>query len=253
MASYYYSLTGEDVLGPVPGLEIWTMLESGRLPLDTRICREGSEVWSGLDALESAPDAPRQPPASPPLAALAPAAAAPEPKAGFPIVPAGITALVGGLALVMVFAYPSIHNADLRERLGKCQSHKVLGADAYYESAMSSDVVVFDIAGKSSSDARRIDAVNLLMQFATKLDLSGVRRVVLAREGKPKFYLDASDIQRLASSYDNGGRLWAFDHLPERCCDLSGAHPYGTWTGGWLGVAEHQAADLDSLLEAWSD
>ena len=156
------------------------------------------------------------------------------------------------LVIAVAFGYPRLHNNSIREHLKACETHGVVGADVYYASQFTSDVVVFDLKSGSSSGARRIDPVHLLLQFAAKLDYSSLERVILAREGTQKFYVTASDIKRLASSYDAGGRIWSFNHLPERCRTMSGARAYDTWTGGWLGVAQRQTDDLNSFITAWT-
>ena len=163
-----------------------------------------------------------------------------------------IPAVFVALLIVVAFGYPRLHNNSIREHLKSCETYGVVSADVYYASIFTSDVVVFDLKAGSSSGARRIDPVHLLLQFAAKVDFSSSERVILARDGTQKFYIDASDLKRLASSYDGGGRIWAFNHLPENSRTMSGTSAYGTWTGGWLGVAQKQEADLNSLIEGWT-
>lgn len=157
-----------------------------------------------------------------------------------------------GLFIVFFIAYPQIHNHGIRELLKSCQKHGVVGADVYYASRFSSDVIVFDLSGSSSSSARRIDTVHLLLEFASKLDFSTLDRLILANDGKQKFYVRGNDLKELASSYDAGGRIWSFNHLPERTCAMSGKRAFETWTGGLIAVSKQQADDLISLIDAWT-
>ena len=39
--------------------------------------------------------------------------------------------------------------------------------------------------------------------------------------------------------------------LPENIRNLDGTHPYGTWTGGWLGVTSRQMEDLKQFSNDW--
>jgi hypothetical protein len=154
--------------------------------------------------------------------------------------------------LAIVLSCGKLRSGALQEALESCPTYGIVEADAYYEKAFSSDVVVFDLKEEASDTARRIDPVHLLMQFSAKVDLYSIKRIVLAQEGQRIFYIDSSDLRQLANSYDGGGRVWAFNHLPERVCTMSGQKPYGTWTGGWLGVLGEQAEDLNDLIERWT-
>jgi hypothetical protein len=128
----------------------------------------------------------------------------------------------------------------------------MVNADVYYDGIFGTNVVVFDFENGRSPNARRIDAVHLFLQFAGKLDLTSVRRLVLARRGQYVFYVDASDLRRLATSYDAGGRVWAFNHLPESVRTMSGSRAYSEWTGGWLGVLQKQTEDLNDFIKTWA-
>jgi hypothetical protein len=55
----------------------------------------------------------------------------------------------------------------------------------------------------------------------------------------------------LAESYANGGRPWAFNHLPESLRTMSGLRAYDQWSGGWLGVLQEQTEDLNDFLNEW--
>ena len=155
------------------------------------------------------------------------------------------------LGVVTIFVWPHVHNNGIREQLRSCESSGVIDVDVYYDGPFASDVIVFDLSDRLTAVARRIDPVHLLLQFVTKAKSSSLHRIVLAHRGVKLFYVSADDIEELASSYDAGGRIWAFNHLPERCRTMSGTSAYETWSGGWLGVAERQTEDLNSLLEAW--
>jgi len=94
--------------------------------------------------------------------------------------------------------------------------------------------------------------VHLFFEFAEELDLYHVRRVVLARNGTRRFYINSSDLRPLVSSYSGGGRIWAFNHLPESVRTMSGQRAYTVWSGGWLGVLQAQTEDLNDFIESWT-
>ena len=80
-----------------------------------------------------------------------------------------------------------VRSSGLRAKLKACPSCGVVEADAYYDGAISTDTVVFDLLDGGSSTARRIDPVHLLLQFSDELDLYSVRRIILARNGEKYF------------------------------------------------------------------
>ena len=147
---------------------------------------------------------------------------------------------------------PDLRNSALRDKLKSCATHGVVNADVYYGGTIGTDVVVFDLLDGGTSDARRIDPVHLFLQFARELDLTSVNRVILARNGREVFSIDASDLRPLADSYDGGGRVWAFNHLPERVRTRNGERAYSEWTGGWLGVLQKQSEDLNDFIKTWT-
>jgi len=154
------------------------------------------------------------------------------------------------IAVIVVF-YLSFRNSDLRSKINQCESFKIVNASVSYEGFVGSDIVVFDLRDGSKSGARRIDPVHLLMQFADKIDLYEVDRVILARNGQQRFYLQSKDLRPLVNSYAGGGRIWAFKNLPASIYRMSGSRPFGEWTGGWLGVLQKQSEDLNDFLTAW--
>jgi hypothetical protein len=90
------------------------------------------------------------------------------------------------------------------------------------------------------------------MQFADKLDLTAIRRVQLARNGRSRFYISGSDLRRLADSYAGGGRLWAFNNLPASVRRMDGTRAFDEWSGGFLGVLKEQTEDLNDFITEWT-
>ena len=165
------------------------------------------------------------------------------------LIPTIISPIIIAL-LIPIYSWQ--RNNGLRDKLRSCKTYDVIKADVYHEGFLSSDVVVFDLQDGGSSTARRIDPVHLFLQFSDKLDRHSVQRVILARNGRKIFYISSADLKPLSDSYANDGRLWAFNHLPERVCTMSGSHKYGEWTGGWLGVLEKQTEDLNEFIYDWT-
>lgn len=154
-------------------------------------------------------------------------------------------------ALLCVIAlYSWGRSQGLRDELKRCASYGIVNVSVYYRGYLSTRDVVFDFQAREAK-GRRIDPVHLLMQFASRIHLSGLGNVYLARDGVEHFRIYPSALDELASSYENGGRIWAFNNLPAAVRRIDGSQAFGEWTGGWLGVVKGQVEDLDSFLEQW--
>ena len=157
------------------------------------------------------------------------------------------------MALTVAFmVHQSVRHSGLRKKLGSCESSGIVNADVYYTGFFAEDTVVFDLKSGGSAAARRIDPVHLLLQFSDKLNLYSIERIVLARNGKEVFYISGSDVREPANSYAGGGRIWAFNNLPERVRTMSGTQPFDEWTGGFLGVLKEQSEDVNEFIEKWT-
>ena len=141
--------------------------------------------------------------------------------------------------------------SDLRSQLDRCDSKDVVNVRVSYADIFGTETVVFDLRDSSSAGVRRIDPVHLLMQFAGKLDLYSVHRIVLARNGHRRFYISGTDLRPLADSYAGGGVLWAFNNLPANVRRMDGTRAFDEWTGGWLGVLKEQTEDVNEFIGEW--
>lgn len=168
------------------------------------------------------------------------------------------SAVIGTLSLSAVvlvslfFGYPWVRNFGLRKKLDACESSGIIRAKVTYEGLISTDGVVFDVLDGESASARRIDPVHLLLQFAGRLDLYSVERVVLARNGREVVYVSSAELRPLADSYAGGGRVWAFNNLPASVRTMSGDRAYSEWSGGWLGVLKKQTEDVNDFIRDWT-
>jgi hypothetical protein len=148
---------------------------------------------------------------------------------------------------------PDLRNNAIRDKLHSCESFGVVNADVYYDGALSSRVIVFDLQNGGTGQARRIDPVHLFLQFAGKIDIDSLDRVCFARSGKIKYYIPANTLRPLADSYAAGGRVWSFNNLPQSVRTPEGQPAYSEWTGGWLGVLQKQTEDLNDFIHDWTE
>jgi hypothetical protein len=163
-----------------------------------------------------------------------------------------ITGSIAATAIALFIVYTVMRGADLRSKLDQCASNGVVSVRVSYSGLVGTDTVVFDLRDGNSAGARRIDPVHLLMQFADKLDLYSIRRVVLARNGQHRFYIHAMDLKPLADSYAADGQLWAFNNLPASVRRMDGSRAFEEWSGGWLGVLKEQTEDVNDFITEWT-
>ncbi|SIO11413.1 hypothetical protein SAMN05444166_2519 [Singulisphaera sp. GP187] len=140
-------------------------------------------------------------------------------------------------------------NIDLNNKLASCPSHEIVGGDLRVGYTPTGNIV-FDVRA-CKGDARLIDSLHLLMQFAAKIKHSKFDHLLLAGGGEEVYRLPKSDLDELAEQYELGARIWAFDHWPERLLKPTGERAFESWSGGFLGVASAQMKDLSEALKAW--
>jgi hypothetical protein len=162
-------------------------------------------------------------------------------------------AIAASIVAALFVGYLWLRNSGLREKLEGCEMYGVVIAKVKYDGLFSTDSVVFGLRDGGSGSARRIDTIHLLLQFARRIDLHSIDRLIVARNGTKVFYISSQDLQPLADSYDGGGRIWSFNHLPERVRTMSGQQRFGEWTGGWLGVLSKQTEDLNKFMSEWHE
>jgi hypothetical protein len=83
-------------------------------------------------------------------------------------------------------------NRDLEHKLQLCSSREGIRVQVYYANTFSRDDVVLDFQQVTGSSIRRIDPVHLLLQFGHQMESSAMRRLILAREGRQLFLVDAT-------------------------------------------------------------
>lgn len=140
-------------------------------------------------------------------------------------------------------------NFDLANRLSSCESFGVVGGDVRVGYTASGNIV-FDVRA-CKGDSRLIDPLHLLMQFGAKIKDTPIAHLSIASGGEEVYRLEKSDLDELARQYELGGRIWAFDHWPERLRTPSGERAFESWSGGFLGVMKAQAEDLNEALRVW--
>ncbi|WP_422927445.1 hypothetical protein [Singulisphaera sp. PoT] len=173
------------------------------------------------------------------------------------LAPPLLCAWVATVLLVALNLDPTVRNPidprslDLANRLSSCASYDVVAGDIRVGYSLDGNVVID--ARLCKGDARLVDVLHLLLQFAVKLKGSNFEYLSIAGGGKEVYRLPREDLKELAEQYGEGAKLWAINHWAERLRKPDGERPFSTWDGGALGVLTAQLADMNKALRTWLD
>jgi hypothetical protein len=107
-----------------------------------------------------------------------------------------------------------------------------------------------------ANHASAIDLFRGIFQSAAALHGRGrtFQKVVLANGRKEIFLLDGGKFDELGNEFDSGENpVYMVRTLPENLLLPDGAHAFGTWEGGVLGVLARQMADVSEVASAWAE
>jgi len=78
-------------------------------------------------------------------------------------------------------------------------------------------------------------------------------KVILARQGKPIFFIEGGDFSTLGAEFKNGQNpIYLIRTLPEKLHLPGGESAFPRWEGGWLGVFSKQMEDANQAAWQWS-
>ena len=125
-------------------------------------------------------------------------------------------------------------------------------AKAHFGTYCQPSVLVFDLQ-EVSGEKSPSDIFRLLLQFSSAVSEREreFRLVQLAHRGKTKFLLEGSYFSQIGKEYGVQNPLYTMRTFPEHLLLPSGERAYGTWTGGWLGVATKQLDDFGDFHKKW--
>lgn len=120
------------------------------------------------------------------------------------------------------------------------------------ESAQAPGCVVFDIRSVEMTTSYKNLLHVMFQEFKARPELE-FDCVVLAHDGVERFRVPGPEMRRMARSYVDGGNVTIalILEFPSHVTDVEGRQLYPTWTGGLIGRIEAQAADGNSLADAW--
>lgn len=124
---------------------------------------------------------------------------------------------------------------------------------AHYAYFVDPRTLVLNLSGVDG--ASPIDLYRGLFQSAEALSGAGreVGRVVLARNGSPRFQLDGAVFLELGREVSAGQNpVYLVRTLPEKLYKPDGSPAFGTWNGGLFGVLARQMEDVNEAARQWA-
>jgi hypothetical protein len=164
----------------------------------------------------------------------------------------GLVALISGSRLSLNPA-TSLANAHLQAVFKSIASDPRNGgitASAYYQDTFDHSVVVFDLQQVAEGKSR-LDVFRFFLGFSQQLKNERFRTVELAFRGKTKFRIDGSYFNQLGSERDFQNPAYTIRTFPENLKTTSGINAYPSWSGGVLGVLNHQMEDFTDFHNKW--
>lgn len=133
-------------------------------------------------------------------------------------------------------------NADYR--------NKSVDVSVHYENYINPNVLVFDIKkiGYTTSSA---DVFRVFWTFSSKMKKKKIDKVILSSKGKPKFYIKGDYYKQLGNKHNIENPIFIIRTFPENVYKNNGTKAFGTWTGGWLAVANKQMEEFNELMKIW--
>lgn len=120
----------------------------------------------------------------------------------------------------------------------------------HYRIYVNPSVLVYDLRAVARTNSK-IDIFRSFLQFAEKMKEKKFETVELSFRGKTKFTITGEYFQLLGRDYGTQNPVWTMNHFPENLHLPDGTRAYGTWTGGWLGVAGKQIEDFNDVHDQW--
>lgn len=120
----------------------------------------------------------------------------------------------------------------------------------YYENYINPDVIVFDLK-HVNWDKSQADIFRVFWQFSAQLWKKRFNKVILAYQGKAKFYITGAHFYKLGIEYGIENPIYITRTLPENVYKLNGERAFPIWTGGMIGVLNKQMENFNELGQQW--
>lgn len=136
----------------------------------------------------------------------------------------------------------SVINADYR--------NKGIDVNVHYRYYCDFSQPVFNI-NSIAGDKAPIDVFRVFLQYSQAMKGHSFARVILASQGREKFFIDGSYFRKLGTEYDAQNPIYTLRTFPENVYTLAGQHAFRVWKGGALGVFSKQMEDFKNFQMQW--
>jgi hypothetical protein len=128
--------------------------------------------------------------------------------------------------------------------------NKGIHVTTHYQNYTNSAVLFYDL-NELSAETSPADVFRVFLQYSEKMKDKQFDKVILAFRGKPKFIVPGTYFKQLGQEYNFQNPVYTINHFPESIYRIDGTQAFGTWTGGWLGVASKQIQDFNDFHKQW--
>ncbi len=155
----------------------------------------------------------------------------------------------GLIAVIYGWNYLSVQS-PMNTVLSADVRNKGIEINTHYQNYISPSILIYDLKNISGNNSKA-DVFRILLQYAEQMKENKFEKVILSFKGKPKFIIDGTYFQKLGEEYSFQNPVYTMNHFAENVYDLNGTAAFGTWTGGWLGVAGKQIEDFGKVHDQW--
>lgn len=125
-----------------------------------------------------------------------------------------------------------------------------IDVSVYYQNYINPNVIIFDLK-HINLDKSQADVFRVFWQFSGALQGKNFDKVILAYQGKLKFYITGTHFYKLGIGYGIENPIYLTRTLPENIYKLDGERAFPIWTGGMLGVLNKQMEDFNEFGRQW--
>lgn len=162
-----------------------------------------------------------------------------------------VTAVAGAMGALWLWNYAAV-GAPVGDALAGDVRNPSGAMVAHFAGYMDPSTLSLDL----KADAAAVSCADISRMLFTSARAVGDRkfdRVLLARNGRPKFLLEGPYFSRIGLEYETGQNpVYLMRTLPENVFTLDSAPAYSTWTGGMIGVLGKQMDDLNHFCRDWT-
>ena len=136
------------------------------------------------------------------------------------------------------------------EMFQKDYRNKGVDVKVYYQHYINPNILVFDLRNIEGTNSMA-DVFRVLWSYSGAIKNKKFEQVELAFRGKTKFFLKGDYFNSIGKNHGIENPIYVINHFPENVYKPDGSKAFATWTGGWLGVAQKQMEDFNTLHKQW--